>query len=76
MIEKGFFCEKGVTCHVTTFLYRHGFVDSHFLDTSFMVWCILHVIYEYIETKKLVYAIWYYGNPGHVNVFQKILVNF
>ncbi len=47
-----------------------------FLNTIFIVWCILHVAYVYIETKKLVYAIWYYGNPGHVNVFQKILVNF
>jgi len=34
-----------------------------FWNTIFIVWCILHVAYVYIETKKLVYAIWYYGNP-------------
>jgi hypothetical protein len=58
------------------FLYEHGFVDSYFLDTIHIVWCILHVTYVCIETKKLVYAIWYYGNQRYVNVFQKILVIF
>jgi hypothetical protein len=48
----------------------------NFFNTILMVWCILDVVYLYIETKKLIYAIWYYGNQWHVNVFQKILVNF
>jgi hypothetical protein len=43
-------------------LYQHGLGDLHFLVTIFMVLCILHVAYEYIETKKIVYAISYYGN--------------
>jgi hypothetical protein len=33
-----------------------------FVDIIFMVWCILHVAYVYIENQKLIYAIWYYGN--------------
>jgi hypothetical protein len=33
-----------------------------FLDTIVMIWCILHVAYVYIKTKKLIYVFWYYRN--------------
>jgi hypothetical protein len=43
----------------------------NFLNTIIMAWCILDVVYLYIKTKKLIYAIWYYGNQFGMWMFFK-----
>jgi hypothetical protein len=53
---------KGSSCHYFYFCINMDLLIYILLDTVLVIWCILHVAYVYIKTKKLIYAIWYYCN--------------
>jgi hypothetical protein len=59
--RKGFYMKR-VTWHYFSFCINMDLLICIFFDVILMVWCILHLAYVYIETKKLVYATWCNGN--------------